>query len=37
MLGVPAEDRLQFRTWSNLVVESSGNPDRDKKREGFSP
>jgi cytochrome P450 len=28
MLGVPAEDRLQFRTWSNLVVESSGNPDR---------
>lgn len=35
MLGVPAEDRLQFRTWSNLVVESSGNPDRGNMSESL--
>ena len=26
MLGVPPEDRLAFRKWSNTVVEASGNP-----------
>ena len=24
MLGVPVEDQIQFRTWSNLIVESTG-------------
>ncbi|GCE20627.1 cytochrome P450 family protein [Dictyobacter kobayashii] len=26
MLGVPAEDQLKFRQWSNIIIESSGNP-----------
>jgi cytochrome P450 len=27
MLGVPSEDRMKFRAWSNLVVESTGDPE----------
>ncbi|MFL5629090.1 MAG: cytochrome P450 [Ktedonobacteraceae bacterium] len=27
MLGVPSEDRMNFRKWSNMVVEAAGNPE----------
>jgi cytochrome P450 len=27
MLGIPVADRMQFRAWSNGVIESSGNPE----------
>ena len=32
MLGVPSEDRGKFRIWSNMVIESSGNPEDFKRR-----
>ena len=32
MLGVPGEDRTKFRTWSNMVIESSGNPEDFQRR-----
>ncbi len=32
MLGVPSDDRGKFRIWSNMVIESSGNPDDFKQR-----
>jgi cytochrome P450 len=28
MLGVPADDFTKFRTWSNLIVEATGNPQQ---------
>ncbi len=27
MLGVPSDDRMKFRKWSNMVVEAAGNPE----------
>jgi cytochrome P450 len=37
MLGVSAADRNQFRTWSNMIVDATGNPEAFKDaREGLS-
>ncbi|HET7578822.1 MAG TPA: cytochrome P450 [Bacillales bacterium] len=36
MLGVPSEDRKQFRTWSNVLVESPNNPDPSQQAETYS-
>ena len=32
MLGIPPEDRLKFRAWSNSVIEASGNPEEFRKQ-----
>ncbi len=32
MLGIPPEDRMKFRAWSNNVIEASGNPQTFRER-----
>jgi cytochrome P450 len=32
MLGIPSEDRMKFRAWSNNVIEASGNPEEFRQR-----
>ncbi|GHO58761.1 cytochrome P450 family protein [Ktedonobacter robiniae] len=34
MLGVPSADRAKFRSWSNLIVEASGNPEAFRQAAG---
>jgi cytochrome P450 len=34
MLGIPPEDGMKFRAWSNSVIEASGNPETFRKRQG---
>lgn len=32
MLGIPSEDRMKFRRWSNVIIEASGDPKEIQSR-----